>query len=828
MNDSSTDKYGEPRDWQEVCEEYGINWTPTMFELKLDAEGKPVCKNGKPDEPIKHAPGGNGNGPTSNMFTTEAGLHQIESAKQNYIDYPHVWERKFIALDTQSFVHIDIDMKPNDMTEAVSTYLSNLKTKYAWYPSSTKEWGYHFIIPTNNDISSDIKKLHKLYHNGKELGEILHHGWGFIAQNTKIHNPRCLSSTKNTKLLNYFVKHFVKSSKKVQKAESKSNINKKYTKGDAYKGIVIPPWDKLTRMADKLDPAEHLTDYDSWRKVMMGLKCHGDEYEKFAIYLSKKVPDKYDEEQNDKLWKDMKINKNYDKYIQKLYNKQVGVEISGEKASELDCAKLWIKKYKNDYIVTKLSTNTQTTGIHHWNGVRWEQGDMAQNSIILSLMEVIKPILDKQEIKNSLGKFTSVTATSKIIERLLLDTKKEMLFEKPEHIFCFNNAVFDLSSEEQIEPEREHYMIHSTGFDYIKPTQELIDEMKQFTKEILPVNYEKIMTILATGLINKNFTNFLIMTGDGNNGKSVMCRFICAMLGDYATEVDNGTFQITNSNQAQSAIAKLKNARFAWGDEIKEMYVTQVKAIIGNTTVSARDLYEKSQKKAIRIPLTLAITVNQPPKFIGESDSAFEDKRLRNNDMKAKFVPNEEAKKEAQNDYEDEFIHLIKKEYSDSSYIDERRCALFHVMMPFAAKVIKNKITSVVESADMKAAKAKLLAGGDAVKYMLGTMFKTMQISLYERKCAEEKKNHRFTVRKIAEMMRRHSKYNEDDFTSRKSLSNRVRMLLKTQSPYQKRWDTYQGTGVLKAVTLVNDVEWAVQGECKIQIDSDEEPDDIM
>jgi putative DNA primase/helicase len=84
---------------------------------------------------------------------------------------------------------------------------------------------------------------------------------------------------------------------------------------------------------------------------------------------------------------------------------------------------------------------------------------------------------------------------------------------------------------------------------------------------------------------------FVFAYGTGANGKSTFVNTIAAILGDYATIADMGTFIATNNERHPTDLAKLRGARLVVAQETQKgrrWDETKIKALTGGDRITAR------------------------------------------------------------------------------------------------------------------------------------------------------------------------------------------------------------------------------------------------
>ena len=108
-------------------------------------------------------------------------------------------------------------------------------------------------------------------------------------------------------------------------------------------------------------------------------------------------------------------------------------------------------------------------------------------------------------------------------------------WEKNPYMFVFNNKVYNLETMEWVNGDPNDYMNISTGYDYKSPDDQDIDTIDIITKMIFPIESEHtfFMTVLASSLYCCFQDKFIICSGKGGNGKSMLNDLLLCMLGNY-------------------------------------------------------------------------------------------------------------------------------------------------------------------------------------------------------------------------------------------------------------------------------------------------------
>lgn len=114
-----------------------------------------------------------------------------------------------------------------------------------------------------------------------------------------------------------------------------------------------------------------------------------------------------------------------------------------------------------------------------------------------------------------------------------------------------------------------------------------------------------------------------ILQGQGSNGKSTINEAMIAALGDHMTQVP-AKLLLGNPSDHPTEFMKLKGARLAYLDETPEeghLNVQRLKAIVGQSQITARDVYEKNT--TWRATHTLFIMTNYMPQVAQTDDGTW-------------------------------------------------------------------------------------------------------------------------------------------------------------------------------------------------------------
>jgi phage/plasmid-associated DNA primase len=273
-----------------------------------------------------------------------------------------------------------------------------------------------------------------------------------------------------------------------------------------------------------------------------------------------------------------------------------------------------------------------------------------------------------------------------ILQQVLLEIKEtDIALDKIKpYYFVFDNTSFDLETGKEVEIKKEDYITQSTHYNYAKPSQDKIDEMKKIINEILPIeDYRNCyLSILKSCLTGVRIAKFILATGSGRNGKGVISQLMALLLGkDYFYRGNALTLTKDLQTGSNVEIANMNNARmivFSEPEENSAINLGVIKALTGEDSINARTIYSK--KTTTELSSTIILEVNGKPNINGKiNDSAIE--RWININFPSVFTDN------------DTLVDNITKFkqntlYTELKWRQDIRCALFHILL----EVESNKI----------------------------------------------------------------------------------------------------------------------------------------
>lgn len=191
----------------------------------------------------------------------------------------------------------------------------------------------------------------------------------------------------------------------------------------------------------------------------------------------------------------------------------------------------------------------------------------------------------------------------------------QLLFNDPEfskklddnkHLIAFNNCVYDTLTQKPREGRPDDCISLCTNVDYnpeMKHTEFACwEELKSFLDKILPIPSVRVFFLkhLATCLSGVFQPRFIIMTGNGSNGKSMLMNLMATGMGDYTYKVNVAMFTQKRGKAGAAApeLIRMKGKRFVMMSEPDEgdpLSTGILKELTSCEKVSGRDLFAGSK-----------------------------------------------------------------------------------------------------------------------------------------------------------------------------------------------------------------------------------------
>ncbi len=338
----------------------------------------------------------------------------------------------------------------------------------------------------------------------------------------------------------------------------------------------------------------------------------------------------------------------YEQILQEEQKKLIDSSLLG---GEYDIAKQLYDKYSSQFVCADLEGDKwYEFKEHRWQKVQKGitlRTKISQEIIPKYLAEVSRlcaeaaneneegdKALTKQgklyKIIGSLKKHSFKTGVMKECQELFYKEGFEKKLDQDAYLIHFTNGVYDLKTSEFREGRPEDYLSMTTGYDYreFDYEDEEIAECKDLLFKIFPddklrqYNLEFFAKLLKSG---NNEKIFMVFSGVGDNGKSILMTLMRKVLGDYMCIPPTTllTGKESGSSSASPELAMTRNKKFVVINEPggkDTMNPGMLKRLTGDEDFYARGLFKDSENSDVQIKCSfkLGLVCNKLPKLEAE------------------------------------------------------------------------------------------------------------------------------------------------------------------------------------------------------------------
>jgi phage/plasmid-associated DNA primase len=445
-----------------------------------------------------------------------------------------------------------------------------------------------------------------------------------------------------------------------------------------------------------------------------------DEYtKKYQTSLSKKKDNSIGtiyyifKEYNLELYKELNIKyrEEFPQYLNKETLEQL-IDNSISSQTEYDIACVLAKKVNNSYVCV----NIKEKKFYKFENHRWveDTGYSLRNVISTGLHKLYvdksSKLLDEiskidtsnddnaktleklkrkhKSVQELCGKVKKTTDKNNIFREameILFDRDFIQKLDKTPYLFAFTNCVFDLRTGQQVQGRKDDYILTTAGYDYVDAdTTDLKTELMELINTIHrnPNIRDYYLTILATGLCGLQLQKFIVATGTGGNGKSIINSLTLDCVGDYGYKLGASVLQTKIQTGANPELAGLHKKRFVLiqePEQDKRLIASVLKVITGDKSINARQLYSTNTKTELNNTTLMECNKNPP---IDETEDAI-GRRL-------EAIPFKLQAKE-QKDYDlltaEELASgkytLVNTYYITDAFREKYKQAFFEILLPY-------------------------------------------------------------------------------------------------------------------------------------------------
>ena len=594
---------------------------------------------------------------------------------------------EYIAIDTREMLHIDIDFKDDVeySTEAIE-FVESLSSVLPYYRSLTKMRGKHIFFTTDDKI---IKN--RIQTKFEDI-EVLSGQWSWARKDTIIYNNDCESYHLND--LTFL--------------ESHENIS-------SDSGISDDEPANHTELGDILDNIDikYIDNYDSWSKIIWGLRNNSKTNKKLARRFSKRS-EKYDDDCFLNLWNNCRSGNSiatiyyYSKKSNKLAFQKIKskyMSIDSYLGTDDYLARLFLEDngvcyvYKHDTLYTynkkvwsvdknnnKLCCYISSYLFELLNIKLMSLNKLISKATMENDQPKIKSLQEQRKFIN--GVITSVLSTSKIVKisqriihLLSCEDFDHIEFDSNPYLFCFNNKCYDLKNGSWIKPRREDYILTTCRYNYELSSPHNLNELSDLINQIFPDEgiRKTYISYMATSLFGIPIEKFIIANGSGGNGKGVLNELLVECLGEYSYTAPNDLLLNSIKSGNNPAVANMNNKRLVIyrepDSENQKLCGAAIKEITGGSQINARLNYSNDTKTTLRA--THILECNKKPKIDGRKDDSIE-RRLVDVPFKSTFTTKQELLNQ-----ELDYVYKANIYYKSDEFKKKFKSTLFDYLINF-------------------------------------------------------------------------------------------------------------------------------------------------
>jgi hypothetical protein len=355
------------------------------------------------------------------------------------------------------------------------------------------------------------------------------------------------------------------------------------------------------------------------------------------------------------------------------------------------------------------------SNLYYYNGIFWEI-DNLNNSYLSNFIDdnFYNHFLDiHKENQNKLHKFTMKNKNDEKIKKLddilddyykkirsnfkkitfrksLIEDIKNKLnrnnqqFDQNPNLFCFKNKLYDLKNRKFIDPKPSYYITMTAGYNY-NDDEKLkslnIAELKKIIDTIFNEDLKKsYLSVLSSGLIGEQVQKFIVASGCGGNGKSLINKIFMETIGQYGYKLSPQILQQKLKIAACPELANLNLKRFILTSEPDaegEIKCSVLKQLTGDDEINARALYSDQTKTGIFS--TLVMETNDRPRLDEVNQSIL--RRIFNVPFNSKFVDEYTYNNYTEQERKENKIYLGNSDYEKREFKNKYKQALFDLLV---------------------------------------------------------------------------------------------------------------------------------------------------
>ncbi|MDC9605542.1 primase-like DNA-binding domain-containing protein [Xenorhabdus griffiniae] len=253
----------------------------------------------------------------------------------------------------------------------------------------------------------------------------------------------------------------------------------------------------------------------------------------------------------------------------------------------------------------KVAVNPDSEMVYHYNGTTWET--VSDNE----LRRAMVAIFDQHETPYSPNGINNAISAMKLQIPVIGEPRQDLI--------GFSNGVYDLSEQQFIPHQQEHWLMNHNGIEFTPPAigENLPDHAPDFYRWLSHAagsnenKMNRIKAALFMILANRyDWQLFIEVTGEGGSGKSVFTYLAALLAGEHNTASGN----MRALDEARGRYQFVGKSLITLPDQVK--YVGEgagIKAITGGDLIEVDGKYEKQFSTVIKA--VVLATNNEPMSF---------------------------------------------------------------------------------------------------------------------------------------------------------------------------------------------------------------------
>lgn len=196
-------------------------------------------------------------------------------------------------------------------------------------------------------------------------------------------------------------------------------------------------------------------------------------------------------------------------------------------------------------------------------------------------------------------------------------------FDEEPLLFCFTNKVYNFKTNAFQPHFKFDYMLRNCGREWREPTNARVERVQELLESVQPDtdSRKSLLSVLRSCLTGIRPELFIILTGGGRNGKSLIVEWIQFLLATYGLEGHISLLTKAPKSGPYTEYREVHKKRcIVWSEPEEEtnepLRLSNIKMLTGNETQNARGLY--NDNSVTRMFATCILECNVPPVILGD------------------------------------------------------------------------------------------------------------------------------------------------------------------------------------------------------------------